>query len=901
MGIKRTYAKSDNVYTVSYMGMRGVDFSSVGGNAKRYRFARLENMYKDYEGGGAEITESIPGFRKILSLEKRIHAIYTHKNSAGEEYAVVHAGDSLYRFALSERDSLNSQSAIITLNDGKSHAFVSGSDLFVLDGQNIIRVDEKGNAERFGEGNSKPYIPTTYYNGEEYEQRNLLTDEFRETCVISAAADLAAGTGGLKYEILSVAEGTCAVVGIEDGIGGTVYIPNYVNIADKKYTVTEIADKAFYHNAIITKLILSDSVKRIGNLSFASCAMLTEVITKNGITLIDHNAFLGCSALERVYLGANLQTVGASSFAVCSSLKEFNYAADAESFKKIDFYTDIDYSLVRYGVVYSEATVEIPVFTPAKTVTSVYTGARQFTFSTKTRGTRIISVFITVANKYELDGLEITVQGLADTTVAERHSEGEIFTAYNGDTVSGLEAIKGCTVCESFDGRVFLSGNKSLPNTVFYSSRDLSGKNNPFYFGVFNYFNDGTGSFGVESMLAAGESLAVFKSGDDGGGSIYYHTPKETGINILPKIYPVSYIHSGIAAVGESVSFFDDPVFISALGVSALDKKMINLERSVAVRSHNVNSLLLSENLKDISLAKWCGYLFILAGEHAYLADSRSTFTHTTGNTEYEWYYLTGIGTYKDDRRVYRYSSIARNGYNVHEKTDCIAESLVGSTTHPDGNIIYFTIEKGIRYEVYLTTEMYGGTFSPASCIFGTEDNLLLFGTESGDICIFNNDMRGIAPPALKEMAGFNEKEYKKSFGRRIHPYYYSFANHSPRYSVKTVADDGSFPHATKNTEKHSLTVKLRSLGCKSLVCEAGTEKNGYREVARLPDCALDFSEFDFSALSFSNNEYVTLPLKEKEKGWIEKTVSFYSKEYCSPFGICTVTYRFKLKGKIKY
>ena len=44
----------------------------------------------------------------------------------------------------------------------------------------------------------------------------------------------------------------------------------------------------------------------------------------------------------------------------------------------------------------------------------------------------------------------------------------------------------------------------------------------------------------------------------------------------------------------------------------------------------------------------------------------------------------------------------------------------------------------------------------------------------------------------------------------------------------------------------------------------------------------------------------MTIPLKEREKGWIEKEMSFYSDEYSSPFGIYSVTFRFAIKGKIK-
>ncbi|MBR5242320.1 MAG: leucine-rich repeat protein, partial [Clostridia bacterium] len=633
---------------------------------------------------------------------------------------------------------------------------------------------------------------------------------------------------------------------------------------------------------------------------FSGCTSLTLAVMRDGVSLIDNSAFSGCTSLSEVYFGAGLERIGISAFYACTSVRAFYYSADRDSFNRITFSsTPINSDLVICGVGYGRVSIEIPISTPTKSIKALTVGGEEYSFTAKTRNGLIYALIISSEDEYALDGLTATALGEIDADSDRHISASTSFTAYDEGEVNGADAILGCTVCEAFDGRIFLSGNERLPNTVFYSSRDASGKNNPLYFGAYNYFNDGTGGFGVESMLAAGDSLAVFKSGDSGDGSIYYHTPKETGIDILPKIYPVSYIHSGICAVGPSISFFDDPIFLSKTGVMALGKRAVNLERSVSVRSHNVNALLLAEDLKSACLARWCGYLFLLTGERAYLADSRATFTHKTGSVEYEWYYLNGIGTYRGDRQVFRYSPIARSGYSVHEAADEIVSTIVGSATHPDGNIIYFTIENGKKYEVYPDGEMRGGTLSPATALCCADGDLLFFGTECGDVCIFNNDKRGVAPPKDGEAQNTDE-EYKRLFARRIHPYYYSFAGHAPRYALRTVADDGGFPNTTKCTEKHSLTVKLRSLGSGSFVCETGTEAGGYKEIAELPDFALSFFELDFSTLSFFNSDYTTLPLKEKEKGWIEKTVGFYSEKHRSPFGICAVTYRFRLKGKIK-
>ena len=606
--------------------------------------------------------------------------------------------------------------------------------------------------------------------------------------------------------------------------------------------------------------------------------------------------------MDTLYLGTGIKEIGAAAFGACFELKSINYASDEAAFKEIENYAILDGITINYGAIDNNITVEIPIFSPAVSVQSVTVDGRSTNYTLNYYSGRYSSVIIRSTNAADFDGKELCIKGTMDQTKFTRNSAGTNFMSVTENSISGKSAILGCTVCESFDGRIFLSGNPALPNTVFYSSRDDTGRNNPTYFGVLNYFNDGTGSFPVKSLLSAGDSLAVFKSGDDGGGSIYYHVPSETGINILPKIYPVSYIHSGIRAVGESISFFDDPVFISDLGLTALDKKMINLEKSIVCRSRNVNERLLSEKLEKISMTRWCGYLALLAEGHMYLADSRQTFTNENGYTEYEWYYLSGIGTYKDANVLYKFSERAKAGYHVKEdQIDEPVSTSVYVTLNEDDKTVYFTTINGKKYEVYTEHERVGGVFSPATTLCSADGDILFFGTASGDICVFNNDKRGVPPFYIEAQADFDADEYKKHFGKRIHPYFYAFDEHAPFYALSTVSDNAGIPHLTKSTVKNSLTAKLRCFGKGEITCEVGTDKSGYKVVSKLPSLSLNFSELDFSALSFSNSETLTIPIKERERGWIEKKVSFYTSEYMSPFGLYSVSYRFNVKGKIKY
>lgn len=902
MALKKNGNSQGSQYTVCYTGMRGVDFSSENRNAKRYRYAYLENMYRDYSGGGEGITESVPGFRKVFSTFNKIHAIYMQKDGDGIEHGIVHSGTGLFRFNVANRDIGSKSKLSVTMKDTKSTSFASGSDLYILDGESITRVRGDGACAKVGDGtDASPYVPLTYLDGKEYEQRNLLTEKFREKFTISVASGHSASTEGLQFKITSVTEMTACVAGADNGVGGVIYIPSYVSIAGERYKVTEIADNAFYANKKITAVIIADSVIRIGKSAFISCTKITEFIMGTGVEIIDNNALLGCEGLTKLHICKSVKKIGVAAFSGCLTLEQIDFDGTEEEFSAIENRANMSNLLVNFEVNYDRLTVEIPIFSPANFIDTVKINGAVTEFSQKNSGDRILSVLIHSENKNSLDGSEITVEGKTDPAKFTLNSTGQNFISEEHGLISGMDAILGCTVCENFDGRIFLSGNPKLPNTVFYSSRDNTGRNNPLYFGILNYFNDGTGSFPVKTMLAGGDSLAVFKAGDDGGGSIYYHTPKETGIGILPKIYPVTYVHSGIAATGESISFFDDPIFLSPLGCTALDKKMINLERSVTTRSTNVNAKLLTEDLSKASLAKWCGYLAVQVGERVYLADSRQTFSNSEGRTEYEWYYLSGIGAYLNAKRIFKYSEVAKEGYSVcYEKVHEEVTGTVYMISNVNKESVYYTTENGIDYEVYTDGEKRGGTFYPASCLCAADGDLLFFGTEGGDVCVFNNDKRGVAPDYVRGMTDFDEAEYKTSFGNRIHPYYYSFDDHAPSYALKTVSDDGSIPHFTKSTVKHSLTVKMRCLGSRSVRCEVGTDRKGYSEISEFPDACMNFAEFDFATLSFENKDYVTVALKEREKGWIEKNVGFYSNEFMSPFGIYSITYRFSVKGRIK-
>ncbi|MBQ9116278.1 MAG: hypothetical protein IJY04_04595, partial [Clostridia bacterium] len=135
------------------------------------------------------------------------------------------------------------------------------------------------------------------------------------------------------------------------------------------------------------------------------------------------------------------------------------------------------------------------------------------------------------------------------------------------DSVSSCDAINHCTVVCAYDGRVFLTGNPQMPNTVFYTGVDTKGVNTPSYVGIFNHFSDGIGNITNVAMVANGSVLAVFKGETSGDGTAYYHeaedNPDDYTETLLPRIYPALSGASNIPCIGAACNFADDTVFIS--------------------------------------------------------------------------------------------------------------------------------------------------------------------------------------------------------------------------------------------------------------------------------------------------------------------------------------------------
>ncbi len=971
----------NHIYNRHFHDLRGLDLSTASSEISRYRFADMENMWRDPVAFDSALTETFPGYRLFAKLPSPIHGIYGQR-AQGKSYIVVHAGKTLYRFESALCNHPEDMAAQTPLAEDlpaeRGCAFSSGDALCLLIGGTYYRLSADGELSTLNENPDLAYIPATFYNTEPYEQRNLLTDKVRH--IFTADGDYAVKgqeKEGLHYTVYDNESKTCYVTATA-ALKGTAHIeiPENCVIDGEEYTVIGIGNSGFCECGSLISIHLPETLDFIGPEAFMGCASLMSIRLPDSLKSMGSRVFYGCTALEKVHFGKNFSSFREETFSYCLSLSEASFAFSSEAYidmcnkngplfeNTISLFFD-----ALPPVEYDAVLFRYPLMEKALSLSDVILGDRKighnFTetddgyvlYRTVSDGTFITHIELLATKESLLENKELCLSlSLSPSHFATPKGYAAFGNAH--PEIGAQKAVCGCRMAAAYDGRIFLSGNPALPNTVFHTLPDDSGRNNPFYIGALSYFNDGTSSVPNRALLAAGNTLIVFKSDTDGEGAIFYHTAESTGISLIPRIYPVTAGMTGIGATGCAVNFKDDPVFLGRDGLLGIEKQSLNLERSIKHRSLSVNSKLLKEDLSSAVMVVHEGMLYLLAGGNIYLADSRRYITHSDGTVGYEWYFLSHIGSFEGDRPLYRTTAFLPEGselYGItvapHEGTEAIG--TVYSLTLPSGTKLYYEKkESGEKYAVDCDGERTGGVFS-AACALCVAGERLFFGTCDGSLGVFNTDKRGMklckltkSPLYVKKDGRFfasseralshvskdvlerlplfekNGDVYtekgeadvyldggifsiaeplgEKVTPSEIHRYFYTYGGHAYTAACSLAPDDGEFPHYTKDTLPRTAAAKVKAYKGGALSVLVRTDRTPWHVCETVSSGCADFGDFDFSLLDFHNEEGITLPLREKEKRWCFKQYRFASSGIRRPFGLYALSYSYRLSGTLK-
>ena len=893
-------AKASSIYTRIYTDMGGVDFSGEPSAIERTSFAYLENMYRDYDCGDGLGVETIPGYRPLCRFPGAVRAIHPHPRVS--DSFLVHAGSHLYAVESEKRDNLPTPTPLKMRGEGDglsaegiSSSAILESRLFLADGHRLHIFD----GESLSAAEEEAYVPLLYVDGEAHMQKNLLSGRVREEYHLFDLSAYPYTSDGLEYEISP--EGVCSILRYT-GTAETVVLPARITLGAREYAVSGVATDAFRGNTTVKTLVVSEGIRLLGMRAFFDMRALTLCALPSTIEKIPIQCFDSSAQLKTLYLPREVKEIASYAFANLR-VTELHYSGTAEElFSTTGFQqlypTPLPEDLhVYYRSVYPTVYCRYPLHAPAAGLLSVSLDGETLVgnepgirfhavMGEGDCGETVEAVYLEATNAELLYAKTLSLTYLAHDTFA-----AEIAAERPGCTLTAAEAINGCTLIARYDGRLFLSGNPALPGTVFYSGRDEDGRSQPTYFGIYDHLTDGDGRTPVRALLSTPTYLLVLTDDAPGHPSLHCHEGMDVESGIVSRLYPVTEGIGGIGCVGAAASFLGDTVFLSRHGLKAVERASLSEERGVVHRSGAVDRRLRRERLEQAFLFRFGSYLGIATEGRVYLADGRR-FVTRGGHREYEWYYLSGIGSYEGDRERYRLATGALPPELAEARIPYKGESLalvtVGEAAYADDLPLYSAAENGIPFtyaikdgRAILCTsdgERIGGVFSPA-CAFFECEGLLFFGTGDGTLSVFNTD--------------------KREEDGRIARRYYSFAGHAYPSGCATKSDDCDLPNLRKSTVRSGGAVKLKAMTGSKVEVRVRTEEGVWEVVDCLYGGRADFGETDFASAELSAATAAPHPLWEAKRRWVEKQLYFVSEEYQRPFGLITVAYRYRVTGRI--
>lgn len=868
--------KGSKEYNRYYGNFRGVDFSNDHTQINLSRLAYAVNMYKDYRSKQGVALETIAGFRKRCYFAK-VPTISSGKATGVFTETTEKEIYGIFYFKCKVSNEI--QTRVLVHSGKKLYLWRNYPQSVNVPATAKITLPEPDS---------------------ETEINNTTVKTFNVVLSFPCAA------------VIGLHRQTGEDVTLN--VTGYASVTQTLTIVSSELAADEILDISYYENvSTVSDVLFSDmNQKKSQHFIFNNRLYILDgknYLVYNGTTVsaVKNSAYIPTTYIGIIPAGvnANIGTEYEQRNILTPKFKH-TFVADGETTK---------FCMNENNLTSVES---VKVYGTEKTLTTDYT-------VNLTTGE---ITFTTAPASPESAGYE---QGYAGVEI----TASKVYTSIDGvtDNMTDIsELITKCTLCTTYDGRVFCTGNADYPNHVFFCGRNSTGYADPSYFGILNYMQDGVGLSPITGIMCVSDTLMVLKADTQQDSSIYFHTGTDSNQNLIPRIYPSIQGLSGLGCVGACCNFLDDPIFVSRLGVEGVSQLKISSERANEHRSYLIDAKLINSELKNCVLEEWGGYLCLLVDGNIFLADSRQKYADETGAIQYEWYYLEGIGVFDGQYKEYHYSNVLPAEFEnitvTHDGEEYKIElasavyfadadetkDLRGTIANPaddsgnESQQVYSQLitanfndietQVNILYTIHEVIDIYtntvkekhlylcedygnytGGVFKKASVLSSLDDNLF-FGCINGVVCSFNFDQRnedGELPPKT-----------------------YNFDERTIFSGCATLMDNCQIPHLTKTTIKRSTVIKTKSFRNSSAKIKVRTNKTPYKQIARINSALFSFEDMDFSDFSFNTTEQSLFAVKEKEKQWVEKQYFIYSDEYLKPFALYYVSFRYRVAGRYK-
>ena len=925
----------------------GVDMT---GKEKKSHFRYLENLWRKHDREGADASlsslsgvgralERTAGFRRLLSTGEKIHSLFHCEH---DKSLIIHAGKRLYRLTSlgvaglpeseSEEESRRTSYAPATLlflkgtaSDGsitrvtdflperQISAAEVGDRLYLADGVRLYCFNKLKLTVVVTAGTCKidgatittvtePYIPLRSLDGTDYEQRNLLTNYYRQSYTFSDTDTLNEGNSPILFiRTGQNAEGvpTCRANGCQKGdFGDTLIIPSSTVVDGVTCAVTEIIPSLISGRSTFKVLVMPHTIQSIPN-----------------------QTLLNCPAVHTVRLPLGVNEVYLCFFNECASNLTIEYEGNASQWSLVQVHTEGytgKYTL-RYGFSEHAEPYGIRLAEKSNLVTSVtFDGTRVTNQSTDTyriypiRETADDSspythLYILAKTNLPLSGKKLTLIGRAlpfrytsETGIhALETTEGALAEcgvttgnpdASADDVPEGQALLRGCRLMTAYDRRLFLSGLPAIPDVIFYSHEDADGNPNPTYIAAMNYMTDSDRMAVTGLYSADGELCVTHASRTRGKLQTHTYALPDIADSLFIRLYPVKAVYS-VGRVIAATVFKGRLHLLTDDGILSYARSSSDGYLTAKVQSGRISPVIHNIAVRRTQdpapfFASLGNRLALFDGTDLYFGDSELTSRHD-GAVEYEWYPQTAVGSHSGDEMMFASCddppAYLRDAFFINEDLEIIPLHC------EEGDKIYKaseveertakTLEHGFFYDHHVfcarksgalvDTLGYrsGGKISPPTAAV-LYDDLLVFGTEEGALCAFNTDLT------------YEEEGHA----------YYLCDSHRVTAALQTFSETEGRRAERKRTRAGSSYVFLRPMASSAPTLTLRQDERDSHFA--LPAAPLEFDRLEFDKLGFLGGDTVAIPIPERYD-YIEKS---YIIDSDNPFAFLGLTYTYDVR-----
>ena len=129
--------------------------------------------------------------------------------------------------------------------------------------------------------------------------------------------------GAIFYQDLGDNKVAVTRVNVDDSpdcYSGDVVVPATVTHNGQDYTVTTVANSAFYNNLGLNSLSLPSTVNQIGVYAFYGCRYLTQINIPEGVKYIEYCTFGMCQRLPSIVIPQSVTWIAQNAFSDCNAL-----------------------------------------------------------------------------------------------------------------------------------------------------------------------------------------------------------------------------------------------------------------------------------------------------------------------------------------------------------------------------------------------------------------------------------------------------------------------------------------------------------------------------------------------------------------------------------------------------